>query len=79
MDKIRSTIKFNDVLVDGVFRNETYEFIDFDWSIDNTREYYIFDEHTRTITSLGIYDNYEQGPEFSYSDEFQGRLLIKFY
>lgn len=78
MPEIRSTFRFPDFTVDGVFMNKTCEFIVFDWMKDNNREYYAFDISTRTIISLGIYDLENQGPEWSHQNGY-GLLLVKFY
>lgn len=82
MDVIRSTFRFkNFTIVIGdniVHMNETDEFIVFDWTKDDNREYYMFDISTRTITSLGNYDCENQGPEWS-NQNGNGLLLVKFY
>ncbi len=78
MVEIRDAFRLRHIVnVNGVYTNETdEEFLDFDWRKDDMREYYSFDITTRIITSLGIYDCYNQGPEIS--SEYI-RLLIKFY
>jgi len=73
--EIRSTIRFENVDINGVFTSKSCEFIDFEWEIDDGREYFVLNKDTNTITSLGIYNNYEEGPVDVYDNE---RLLVKF-
>jgi hypothetical protein len=74
--EIRSTIRFENVDINGVFTSKSCEFIDFEWEIDDGREYFVLNKDTNTITSLGIYDNYDEGPVDVYDNE---RLLVKFF
>jgi len=74
--EIRSTIRFENVYINGVFTSESCEFIDFEWAIDDELEYFVLNVDTNTITSLGIYDNYEDGP-IDFADN--ERLLVKFF
>jgi len=74
--EIRSTIRFENVDINGVFTSKSCEFIDFEWEIDDRREYFVLNKDTNTITSLGIYNNYEEGPVDVYDNE---RLLVKFF